>query len=669
MPKWIWSLATVLTTFGAVTLLSACSEQQPVDPTTDELTVGKAPSADAAWAELLSGHPIPKRAEGENHTAYLLRQAELTKQGLRKKGLEFWDAYPDDPRRYDWLQMTVHMRPSYPLDIDEWAEKELDPLVENDEPVNRDRNAAWETRYASLRAEFWAAPEVSDVDRRYLWIGEIVQTVAALENQRARGEEDLNTDALLHEIAAFYKAFPKPFNELDRENAGKILDTLWRIVFETHSDVLGVNILNAEVFLNEIEGAESAMSRKYEGRSRIDRMRAQLAGDDVVPSIYDEIPSFLADQAIPAELVKKKRAWENYDRTRMLRSVSPHSLTAKTVDGYYRLLDRRMDHEAGLRLKAHYPDRDYEWKWMKRISQNPKHYPVSLMDAAQVWHLAGGAVVTEIDEFAYQFWTKTYAENRMAFWTDPATTDNERKWLLGSEIGDFRDRIQALQPLGLAQPSIQQLMDSVHSLYVDFGDTDKVGRELSNLSRNGVARYGLDVDEIRTFLNRFAEFDEPDFQRILDTFERRAALYSEPFVLKAPTMAGDEFDIESLRGQIVLVDHWNTACGSCIEAMPRINETLEKYRDYGFEVVSLAYDGTRRRARVLRIKDELGLEDWISINAEPVKNEMYEQYDIWTFPQYMLLNRDGTLYAGTDEVDLGRNLPSLLDEMLAAENP
>ena len=90
---------------------------------------------------------------------------------------------------------------------------------------------------------------------------------------------------------------------------------------------------------------------------------------------------------------------------------------------------------------------------------------------------------------------------------------------------------------------------------------------------------------------------------------------------------------------------------------------------HGFEVVSLAYDGTRRRARVLRIKDELGLEDWISINAESVRNEMYEQYDIWTFPQYMLLNRDGTLYAGTDEVDLGRNLPSLLDEMLAAENP
>ena len=33
----------------------------------------------------------------------------------------------------------------------------------------------------------------------------------------------------------------------------------------------------------------------------------------------------------------------------------------------------------------------------------------------------------------------------------------------------------------------------------------------------------------------------------------------------------------------------------------------------------------------------------------------------------MLLNRDGTLYAGTGEVDMGRNLEALLEEMLADE--
>lgn len=659
MPRWVLRFAMVLTAFGTVALLSACSEQQAVNSIAEEL--GETSSPDTDWAELLASGPTPERAKGENRTAYLLRQAEMVKQSLRTKGLEFWDAYPEDPRRYDWLQMTVHLRPSYPLDISEWAENELDPLIENDVPVDRDRAAAWEARYASLRAEFWASSKVSDIDRRYLWIGEIVQDIAMLENGWARGEEEPDTGVLLQEIADFYKAFSQPFDELDREASGLLLDTLWRIVFETHSDVLNMNLAKADVFLNEIESVESVMSVKYEGRSRIYRMREQLSRDG-------EIPSLSADRVMPAELAKRKRAWGRYDRIHMLRRFKPQSPVSRMVDEYYRLLDRRIDQEAGLRLKSRYPDRVDEKKWMMRISQNPKHYPASLMGAARVW-ISDWTAVSEIDKAAYQFWTKTYTESRMAFWTDPATTDDERKLLLGSEIGRLSNRIPTLQPLGLAQPAIRQLMDNIYDLYADFGETEMVKMSLSNLSRNGRVRFGLDVGEIRIFLNRFAEFDEPEFHRVIDTFERRAALYSKPFELKAPTMAGDDFDIQTLRGKIVLVDHWNTGCVPCIKAMPGINETFEKYRDYGFEVVSLAYDGTRRRARVLRIKDELGLEDWISINAEPVKNEMYERYDIWTFPQYMLLNRDGTLYAGTDEVDLGRNLPSLLDAILATENP
>lgn len=68
----------------------------------------------------------------------------------------------------------------------------------------------------------------------------------------------------------------------------------------------------------------------------------------------------------------------------------------------------------------------------------------------------------------------------------------------------------------------------------------------------------------------------------------------------------------------------------------------------------------------MRIDRELGL-TWTTLNGEGQWEEISEKYGYVGFPQYMLLNRDGTLYAGTGEVDMGRNLEALLDEMLAAE--
>lgn len=76
-----------------------------------------------------------------------------------------------------------------------------------------------------------------------------------------------------------------------------------------------------------------------------------------------------------------------------------------------------------------------------------------------------------------------------------------------------------------------------------------------------------------------------------------------------------------------------------------------------------------QRKRVLRIEKELGL-SWTTLTSDYVIwKEVSTQYAYQgTVPQYMLLNRDGTLYAGTSKVDMGRGLEALLDEMLANES-
>ena len=121
-----------------------------------------------------------------------------------------------------------------------------------------------------------------------------------------------------------------------------------------------------------------------------------------------------------------------------------------------------------------------------------------------------------------------------------------------------------------------------------------------------------------------------------------------------------------MREKIVLVDFWATTCASCIQAMPRIHDVYIGYRDRGFEVVSVALDGKARRRQVLRIKAEQGL-TWTTVVGDDVREAIFDVYGLSGVPQYMLLDRDGRLYASTTEIDNGRNLEALLDEMLAAE--
>lgn len=145
-------------------------------------------------------------------------------------------------------------------------------------------------------------------------------------------------------------------------------------------------------------------------------------------------------------------------------------------------------------------------------------------------------------------------------------------------------------------------------------------------------------------------------------------LRSTPFELSGRKIDGEPFDIESLRGKIVLVDHWATTCAGCIAAMPRIHDIYLRYQDLGFEVLLVNYDGPSRLSKVERIEKELGL-TWMTYagNFDLWDNTISVKYGYGGFPQYMLLNRDGTIRAGTGAIDMGRNLEALLNEMLEEE--
>lgn len=110
------------------------------------------PVREKRWAviqKLLSTYPKTDHTVDRRQNSIERDQIYRT---LREKGLEFWDAYPKDPRRYTWLS-AMENRGFVPNYRD--AKLEFDP----------GELRTWRARRPALRAEFLASPQVTSDQR------------------------------------------------------------------------------------------------------------------------------------------------------------------------------------------------------------------------------------------------------------------------------------------------------------------------------------------------------------------------------------------------------------------------------------------------------------------------------------------------------------------------
>ena len=56
------------------------------------------------------------------------------------------------------------------------------------------------------------------------------------------------------------------------------------------------------------------------------------------------------------------------------------------------------------------------------------------------------------------------------------------------------------------------------------------------------------------------------------------------------TIAGESIATSDLKGKVVLVEFWATSCVTCVEEMPKLIQTYNKYRSQGFETIAVAMD-------------------------------------------------------------------------------
>ena len=127
------------------------------------------------------------------------------------------------------------------------------------------------------------------------------------------------------------------------------------------------------------------------------------------------------------------------------------------------------------------------------------------------------------------------------------------------------------------------------------------------------------------------------------------------------TISGETISTEDLIGNVYLVNFWATDCPGCIEEMPGLIDTFNKYKSNNFTViaVSMFYDPP---SRVLSYTKKNKLPFPVTLDLD--KNIMNSFDDIKLTPTSVLVNKKGqvvnTIIGVLDFKDLHKKIDLML---------
>jgi peroxiredoxin len=108
--------------------------------------------------------------------------------------------------------------------------------------------------------------------------------------------------------------------------------------------------------------------------------------------------------------------------------------------------------------------------------------------------------------------------------------------------------------------------------------------------------------------------------------------------LKGKLFTGQEFDIASMRGKVVLVNFYSSYCKFCAYEIGLLEAFYEEHKTEGFEVIAIGVDALEDRPRVERM---LGIYNLPGTMADELTESGYARR--YPTPTAFIVDRDGIL--------------------------
>lgn len=99
-------------------------------------------------------------------------------------------------------------------------------------------------------------------------------------------------------------------------------------------------------------------------------------------------------------------------------------------------------------------------------------------------------------------------------------------------------------------------------------------------------------------------------------------------------LVGNSINLESLKGEVVLLNFWFVGCKPCIMEMPELNELVEEFKPEGVKFLAIGLDNVARVNKFLETHE-------FNYELLPNGRRVATDYGIFSYPTHLLINEEG----------------------------